>query len=148
MPGPACACRLCAPTTARRCGRSHIPPRLDRPSIPGHRADCRSGTSLEKAPHLGALVRILGWASVNSPSRSGLAPKFTAVPFLAVELLQSIVNPVSDAGRIQKDSVRLVFPDLRHDMRGNLHQVGDAELHGRDRAGVEPRRNRITDWSD
>jgi hypothetical protein len=47
-------------------------------------------------------------------------------------------TPPVDAGAVDEHGVGLVQVHLLHDAARHLHEVGDAELDGRDRAGVEP----------
>src|SRR5216683_8320719 len=59
MPGRACACLLCAPTTARRCGRSRIPSLSGRPSILGHPVGPRTVAGKHAVSSHGRLAAIL-----------------------------------------------------------------------------------------
>ena len=69
--------------------------------------------------------------------RSALAAEIDAAHGRAAELAQAIDDAPADAGAIDEHRVGLVAVDQLHDAAGDRHQVGDAELHGRDRAGVE-----------
>ena len=51
----------------------------------------------------------------------------------AAELVQPIVHAPADAGAVEEHRIGVVQIDLLHDSAGDLHEVRDAELHGRDR---------------
>jgi hypothetical protein len=62
-----------------------------------------------------------------------LAAEIDANEVGAAELVQPIVHAPADAGAVEEHRIGVVQIDLLHDWAGDLHEVRDAELHGRDR---------------
>ena len=92
---------------------------------------------LHETPHLGPLVGVAG-GGIAQVGAIGPAAEIDAHQVRAAELGQPVVHAPADAGAVDEHRIGLVEIDLLHHAAGDLHQVGDAELHGRDRARVEP----------